>query len=249
MRRAALGILSLCLGAVLCAPVQSAGRRRAAADPSSDPLAMGFQIDWSQFESPWGPSLTYEYGSFSPIGGPWEDMVKSGPTFASGLRWKYADFSGDILPPSSTYLGFGYRGAYLKDDEDVQVYGRDGFVGDVGNLRLHLGEFRATQRFIGPIRRGLFVDVGTALGIGAANGKLVAATPDPFDDPLFIDHRKESAFLIRGELNAGAGIQLDWVDLKFSVASGLSGSSALTGQFQGHGDFGARISGTIFLFD
>lgn len=250
MRSVLRGLLALTLAAALCAPVDAGRRRRMAMN--ADPLAMdyqGYQIDWSQFDSPWGPAPTWEYGSFSPTGGPWEDMLKSGPTFATGLRWKYADFSGDLLPPSSTYFGAGYRYAFLKDEADVQLYSPDGVVSSVGNLRIDMAEFRATQRFIGPIRRGLFVDVGTALGMGAAHGHLYPTTPDPTKDALFIPERQERSFIIRGELNAGAGVQLDWVDFKFSFATGLSGASALTGDFKAQTDVSARIGGTIYLFD
>jgi hypothetical protein len=190
-----------------------------------------------------------EFGSWSPTGGTWEDMLKSGPTTATGVRWKYADWTGDTLPPSSTYFSVSHRYAFLKDDEDVQLYADNGFVGNVGNMRLHLIEIGATQRFIGPMRRGLFFDVGTSLGLGAANGAINEATPDPLDDPLYIEERKEDAFLIRAELNAGFGVQFSKFDLRFGIATGLGGTSALDGTFSAQTDIGTRMGGTIYLFD
>jgi hypothetical protein len=242
-------ILILAVAALLAAASAEAAGRRGQVDPANDPLAMGMPFDWTQFDSPWGPSVFYEYGSWSPTGGTWEDMLKSGPTLSSGIRWKHADFTGDLLPPSSTYLSVGQRYAYLKDEADIQLYGPNNFVGDVGNMRLYMGEFGVTQRFIGPIRRGVFFDVGAAVDLGWANGQIAAAVPNPFDDPLFIPKRKEDGFIIRGELNTGVGLQTDWVDFKFGLATGLGGTSALSGRFHGQTDVSARISGTIFLFD
>ncbi len=245
-------IVGLCLGVTLwaCTDADAGGRRRGGGgDPMNMDLGMAMAIDWSQYDSPWGPSVYVEYGAMIPMSGPWEDMLKSGISTAIGVRWKHADWTGDLFPASSTYISVGHRYAYQKDDEDVQLYTTGGFVGDVGNMHINLLEVGVTQRFISPTRRGFFWDVGAGLGVGGANGRINAAVPDPFDVPLFISKRKEDAFMIRGELNTGVGLQIDRLDLRFGLATGVSGSSALTGRFTTNTDFGVRMGGTIFLFD
>ncbi|MCA9055669.1 MAG: hypothetical protein KDA75_17630 [Planctomycetaceae bacterium] len=217
--------------------------------PEDDPLGMGMPFDWPDPESPWGPAPYLDYGSWSPTGGTWDKMLKSGLTTASGIRWKSADFSGDLLPPSSTYFLVNHRYAYLKDDADVQLVGPGGFVGDVGNARIHLFEFSVSQRFIGPIRRGPFVDVGCGVGIGGVDGEIYPAAPTPGDDRVYIKKVQEDGVIVRGELNCGAGWQARKFDLRFGVSAGLSGSNAMSGSFRSQTDIGTRVGATLYLFE
>lgn len=217
--------------------------------PENDPLAMGGAYDLSAFDTGWGTSLLQNYGSFSPQSGTWDELLKSGPTAAVGAQWKQADFAGDLLPPSSTLLHANYRYAYLRGDDDVQLVGPNGFVGDVESMRLNLLEAGVTQRFTSWTRRGLFVDVGAGLGVGGANGKIIDALPNPAAETLFVEKRNEDAILVRGELTTGVGLQFNSWEMRFGISTGLSGTSALNDQFRTQGDIGGRMGLTIHLFD
>ena len=211
------------------------------------PMVDPFQLNnFDPFARWWGPALYMDYGVFAPQSGTWDKLVMHGLTTSVGTVWKYADWTGDILPPSSTFFIADYRYAYLRGDKDNQLYG-PGFVGDVDNLKLHLAEFGVRQRFPGLIGRRTYIEVGTTVGLGLAEGEIVTAAPRADADPVFVTSRNEDGFILRGELNTGVGMQVGRFDFKFGTAYGLSGSNALSGGFTSQGDFCARLSGTIYF--
>jgi hypothetical protein len=216
---------------------------------NADPLAFDSPFDPSLFETPWGPGLFQEYGSWSPQGGTWDDLLKSGPSVALGARWKLADFSGDLLPPSSTYLLANYRYAFMKGDQDAQVVGPAGAATDVLNLRVNMAEFGISQRFMGPSRRGLFVDLGSGVGIGAAHAKTIPALLTPGDTPVLESQAESSALLLRAELRTGIGWQMPRVDARFGTVIGINGTEALSDSFRSQTDIGARLSATLYLWE
>ena len=252
MQRSRYLEVGLCLALVLMGASDGHARRPPRGGsfaPAEDPLAMGMPFAWPDPESPWGPAPYVDYGSWSPTGGLWEDMLKSGATTGWGARWKTADFTGDILPPSSTYMLANYRYAFLKDEADIQVVAPGGFIGDVGDTRIHLLELGISQRFIGPARRGIFVDVGTEIGIGGVDGEIYRAAPTPGDERIFVNKIQENGFIVRGAMTMGAGWQLGRADMRFGISAGLSGSNAMTGRFRAQGDLGARVGATLYLFE
>lgn len=205
---------------------------------------------WRQpYIVPWGPGVYQDYGYWAPVGGSWDNLLKSGPTVGVGAIWKYADWSGDLLPPSSTLLKLDYRYTRLKGDHDTQFYSPGGFVGEVDEMRLHLLEFGATQRFGVALGGHAFVDAGAVFGVGGADSHLSPVLPDPTKDALFVSARREDGVVLRGAVNAGFGMQLGWFDIRFLMEAGLSGSNALGNGLRSQGDFGLRMSGTIYLFD
>lgn len=251
MQRSQNLVLGICLTAVLLAAGEAQARRprRGGGLPPGDPLAMGSPVDMGMFESSWGPAIFHEYGCIAPQSGSWDDLLKSGPSSAVGVRWKYADFAGDILPASSTYLQANYRYAYLRGDEDVQLLGPNGFVGDVANMRLNLMEVGVTQRFMGLSRRGMFVDFGASLGAGGADGKINPVARDLADEAVVVGERNSDGLLLRGELTTGLGLQFRRCDLRFGATLGLNGTSALDDNFRTQQDVGARLGTTWFLWD
>ncbi|MFV0443375.1 MAG: hypothetical protein ACK5Q5_07375 [Planctomycetaceae bacterium] len=250
MQRSVKIILGLCvIGVLIGSDIAEARRPRRGAAAAQGPLNVSTPFDPSLFETPWGPGVWQEYGQFAPIGGTWDDLLKSGPTAAIGAKWKYADFSGDLLPPSSTYFTANYRYAYMKGDEDAQLVNPLGAAYEVENMRLNLVEFGVSQKFMGPSRRGLFVDVGTGVGLGGAHAKVLPVAFNPLDTLVDEPEFNKSSVLVRGEVNGGFGLQLPRMDIRFGISLGLSGTSALSDGFRSQGDAGARLSGTWYLWE
>lgn len=221
-----------------------AGRRRALRQSTRE-SQQAFEA--SPFESPWGPGITADYGFWAPTGGPWEDLVKTGPTASLGVTWKYADWEGDLLPASSTLFNVNYTHVHLRGDQDVQIFTPAGFAGQVEHLNLNMLEVGATQRFASLMNGLMFFDVGTALGVGGAHGDITVVAPDPTLDQYLVRSPEEDGIFIRGELNSGIGLQFNRVDLRFEGVVGLGGSDALTGRFRAQGDIGARVAATFYL--
>jgi len=252
MRSGRKSNIASCVGivaavAALCLPAE-AGRRRDQHPQMVDP-EMVFSIPpWMlPYESPWGPGLRQSYGFLAPVGGSWDDLLKSGPTAAIGATWKYAEWSGDLLPPSSTLLHANYRYAFMKGDTDVQLHSPGGAVDEVVEMRFHMLEAGATQRFNCFMRGHGYVDTGLTFGLGGATGRLNPVAVDPTKDALYVSARRDDGVVIRGAWNTGVGLQFGRFDFRFGLEGGLIGSNALGNGLRSQGTFGMNLGGTIYF--
>jgi hypothetical protein len=201
-----------------------------------------------QIRSPWGVGGYFDFGAMSFQSGAFDELLETGPTVGLGAQWKAYEYSGDLLPPSETHFNVGYRYAYFKGDPDFQLVSPGGFIGDVNRLRLHLAEAGATQRFDNMFLRGHgYLDFGAVLGLGVASGSTTVAALNPADTLFFVQDNQETGFVTRAELNSGVGVQFDYVSVDGTVFAGLTGTNALTDQFQSNTDVGIRLNITIFL--
>lgn len=247
--------LQLCLALLLIAAGATAlhagqrhvERRREAEvfDPTEFPIP-----PWRHpYVSPWGPGMTLDYGFWSPTSGSWEALLKTGLSTSIAGTWKYADWTGDLLPPSSTLFSVGYRYSYHRGDSDIQLFQPNGAVNEIQRLKLYLLEAGVTQRFPILLNGHCFIDTGATLGLGGASGQITAAAPDPTKIRRDVPSLREDGFLMRGAVNAGVGLQYFNFDLRFLLEAGVTGSDALGGGFRSQGDVGMRLGGTIYFWD
>ncbi len=193
-----------------------------------------------------GPVAYMEIGTWAPVGGPWEALLKASTNFGIGYGECIAEWEGDTLPDSWTMLNFGYRYAHLKGDRDVQLMSAT-FQGEVEKLDLHLLEARVIQRFDSPVPLVTYLEVGAGMNIGGADGEIVPAVFTPGERQVRITDVQEDALFLRGELIFGAGYQFRALDVGVRTTLGLGGSRALLGYWRGESDVGVTLNGTIYL--
>ena len=228
-----------------------AGGRRSGGQPAPfayDPELMELPPWMQPYEPLWGPGTLNTWGSWAHVGGSWDDLLKTGPTIATGVRWKYADWSGDLLPPSSTHFHIDYRYARFKGDHDAQLFAPGGTVAEVDIMRMYMLEAGVNQRFPAFLNGRGYFDVGTVFGIGAADAELSAVIPDPTKKAIFSSGVNQDGVIFRSAINAGVGVEFPICDFKFAIEGGLSGSNALGNGLRTQGDFGFRLLSTFFLW-
>ncbi|MEZ6065239.1 MAG: hypothetical protein R3B90_05930 [Planctomycetaceae bacterium] len=240
----ALLLVGTCLLQLSATAVEAGRRQRRAGD---DPMMADFE--YPVIRSPWGVGIYQDFGAHSFQSGAFDELLETGPTFGFGAKWKAAEYEGDLLPPSETHFKVGYRYAYLKGDSDFQTIAPDGIIRDIEKLRIHMLEGGANQRFDNLYFGGRgFIEVGTSLGLGIADGAQSVAPLTPGKTLQFIEDHQEDGFITRGELSLGTGISFDYFSVDGTVFAGLAGTDALTGKFQAHSDAGIRLNFT-FYFD